>query len=391
MSENTRLPPAPLPILLAVALAGALLGGTAADACTTLTITDTNGGVYLGRTMEFALDLPWQLTYFPAGREYTSKLTDGTPGLAYRTKYRMMAVTMPLASPTDLKVVDGLNAEGLTFSALAFPAVGPEGDPEGLRKALAAVDLGSWALGQFATVAEVKTALESQPVILTQLSTLGNARTPLHYVLHDRTGAGIVIEYADAKQTVYDNPVNVMTNGPRFPWHLTNLGNYSFLTNVDNSQGTFGHFKAVPADSGIATAGLPAANTSVARFVRAAYYSQYAERVADPDAAVRTLAHVMNNFDRPVAITIDASTSPLANEGVAGAMRTTGKDAPVFTSESTKWTSLSDLNRGRFYIRPQGAMNYTTFDLQRLARVKEVKSIPLQKLDGTAADGSGWF
>jgi hypothetical protein len=72
-------------------------------------------------------------------------------------------------------------------------------------------------------------------------------------------------------------------------------------------------------------------------------------------------------------------------------MRTTGKDAPVFTSESTKWTSLSDLNRGRFSIRPQGAMNYTTFDLQRLARVKEVKSIPLQKLDGTAADGSGWF
>ncbi|AUB82225.1 hypothetical protein THSYN_15560 [Candidatus Thiodictyon syntrophicum] len=60
-------------------------------------------------------------------------------------------------------------------------------------------------------------------------------------------------------------------------------------------------------------------------------------------------------------------------------------------SESTKWTSLSDLNRGRFSIRPQGAMNYTTFDLQRLARVKEVKSIPMQKLDGTAADGSGWF
>ncbi|WP_295428173.1 linear amide C-N hydrolase [uncultured Thiodictyon sp.] len=232
MFEKMRSSAAPLPILLAAALAGALLGGTAPDACTTLTITDTNGGVYLGRTMEFALDLPWQLTYFPAGREYTSKLTDGTPGLAYRTKYRMMAVTMPLASPTDLKVVDGLNAEGLTFSALAFPAVGPEGDPEGLRKALAAVDLGSWALGQFATVAEVKTALESQPVILTPLSTLGNARTPLHYVLHDRTGAGIVIEYADAKQTVYDNPVNVMTNGPRFPWHLTNLGNYSFLTNV---------------------------------------------------------------------------------------------------------------------------------------------------------------
>lgn len=391
MSENRMSPKAALPIILAAALTGALLCGAAAHACTTLTITDSNDAVYLGRTLELALDLPYQVTYFPAGQQYTSRLADGPPGLAYRTRYRMMAVTMPLTSQTDLKVVEGLNEEGLTFSALAFPAAGPQGDPDGLRKALAAVDLGAWALGQFTTVAAVRTALESQPVILTPLATLGNARTPFHYVLHDRTGAGIVIEYADGKQSVYDNPVNVMTNGPAFPWHLTNLGNYSFLTNVDDSQGTFGKFTAVPADSGIAMAGLPAANTSVARFVRAAYYSQYAQRAADPEAAVRTLAHVMNNFDRPVAITIDASTSPLANEGVAGAMRAGAREAAAFTSESTKWTSLSDLNRGRFYLRPQGAMNYTEFDLKKLARVKEIKSVPMQKLEGAAPDGTGWF
>ncbi len=55
-------------------------------------------------------------------------------------------------------------------------------------------------------------------------------------------------------------------------------------------------------DSGIATAGLPASNTSVGRFVRAVYYSQFAEKVDKPDTAMTTLAHIMNNFDRPAAL-----------------------------------------------------------------------------------------
>jgi len=95
------------------------------------------------------------------------------------------------------------------------------------------VDLGSWALGQFTTAAEVKAALQAQPVILTALSVMGNAKTPFHYVLHDRSGAAIVIEYVGGRQMIYDNPVKVMTNGPSFSWHLTNLSNYSFLSNID--------------------------------------------------------------------------------------------------------------------------------------------------------------
>ena len=56
--------------------------------------------------------------------------------------------------------------------------------------------------------------------------------------------------------TVYDNPVGVMTNGPKFDWHLTNLDNYTFLSNVDRSSASFGSYKAAQPDSGIATAGL---------------------------------------------------------------------------------------------------------------------------------------
>jgi penicillin V acylase-like amidase (Ntn superfamily) len=172
---------------------------------------------------------------------------------------------------------------------------------------------------------------------------------------------------------------------------LTNLSNYSFLTNVDQSRGTFGALTVVAPDSGVATSGLPSANTSVGRFVRAAYYSQYAKRADTPDDAVRILAHVMNNFDRPVDLTIDAGSSLVNSDGAVGAILSMQKKAPAFLSESTKWTSLTDLNRGRLYIRPQNAMNYTMVDLRKLARFTEVRSFPLDRLNGTAIEGNSLF
>jgi choloylglycine hydrolase len=361
------------------------------QACTTLSVTDTKGGVYLGRTLEMSLDFPYQITAFPAGHQITSKLSNGRIGLRYRSKHRYVGVTVPLASPTDLKIVEGVNEAGLTFSMLAFPAVGPEGDPEGTRKALAAVDLGSWALGQFTTTAEVKAALQAQPVILTALSVMGNAKTPFHYVMHDRSGGAIVIEYVGGRQMIHDNPVNVMTNGPSFSWHLTNLSNYSFLSNIDQSRGIFGALTVVAPDSGVATSGLPSANTSVGRFVRAAYYAQYAKRADNPDDAVRIVAHVMNNFDRPVDLTIDATSSLVDSDGAAGAVLSIRKKEPAFLSESTKWTSLTDLNRARLYIRPQNAMNYTMVDLHKLSRFPEARSFPLERLNGTANEGNHFF
>ena len=92
--------------------------------------------------------------------------------------------------------------------------------------------------------------------------------TPFHYVLHDRTGASIEVEFSGTTQSVYDNPVGVMTNGPAFSWHLTNLANYTFLSNVDRSESQFGALQVAQPDSGIATEGLPSSNTSVGRFVR---------------------------------------------------------------------------------------------------------------------------
>jgi len=360
-----------------------------AEACTKLTYTDANGRAYHGRTMELGQDFPYQLAYFPAGFSFESEVEDAPP-LNYTAQYSILAVTMPDRVPTadapitpnDLKLTEGINEAGLSFSLLAYPwAGGPQQQLDTTRSILSVIDLGSWALGQFQTVEEVKAALADQPVFITPLAVLDGAEAPFHYVLTDRTGATLVVEFHEGEMVLYDNPVGVMTNGPQFDWHLTNLNNYTHLSNVDQSTNTFGSLQVSQPDSGIATSALPGSNTSVGRFIRAVYYSQYAEKVSDPDAAILTLARVMNNFDRPKGITMD---SPEGGGGEGDALS-------AGDTEYTPWTILADLEQGRVFLRTYYGLNYTMFDLDAMADTGTVKVMPLATIDGLGTDGTEAF
>lgn len=89
--------------------------------------------------------------------------------------------------------------------------------PKKTFEVLAAIDLGVWPLSQCDTVTAVKEALEKQPVLLTALLPDGEMKTPFHYALHDASGKSIVIAYSTGKQHVYDNPLDVMTDGQTVP------------------------------------------------------------------------------------------------------------------------------------------------------------------------------
>ncbi|MDQ0317394.1 linear amide C-N hydrolase [Amorphus orientalis] len=361
--------------------------------CTSLLYSDQAGRFYFGRTLELTVDLPYQLVFFPRGQEFSSEMT-GHPAVSFAGKYAVLAIAMPGRVPTaeapvgltDMKVLEGMNEKGLTFSVLSYPAAGGGQKPVDMTRAvLSASDLGSWALAGFSTVAEVKAALSDQPVMLEALAILGGVESPFHYVVHDSEGASVVIEFHKGEMILYDNPVGVMTNGPRFDWHLTNLDNYTHLTNVDRSSATFGSYTAIQPDSGIATAALPSSNTSVGRFVRAAFYAHFTEKAATPDLAVQTLAHIMNNFDRPRGATIDYPEEGGGHLEVAGLDQGTGE---AYATEFTAWTSLTDLARKSFYVRDYRSLNYVRFDLADVVEAKQPKVFPLQTIaDANPAPG----
>lgn len=159
--------------------------GPAAIACTSLAYIDANSHVYQGRTMELMGDLPWQVVYFPAGQAFESNVNDDHPPLNYTSRYAIVAVALADVAPNSqdvptldhLKVIDGQNEAGLSFSLLAYAtAAGPQSQVGMTRAILNVADLGTWTLGQFATVGEVKAALEDQPLTLASVDILHGAQ-----------------------------------------------------------------------------------------------------------------------------------------------------------------------------------------------------------------------
>ncbi|MCL8000321.1 linear amide C-N hydrolase [Brucella sp. 21LCYQ03] len=324
--------------------------------------------------MELSMEMPYVVASFPKGHEFNSSV-DGHAPLSFKSKHAIFAITIPNETVSDLKIVEGVNDQGLNFSLLAYmSASGPSDNSKKTKAMLAAIDLGAWILSQFESAEEVKSELAKRDVILTALAPLHGAKTPFHYTVHDKSGKSIVIEFSNGKQNVFDNPVGVMTNGPEFNWHLTNLNNYTFLNNLDQSDNKFGDLTVSQPDSGIATTGLPASNTSVGRFVRGAYYLHFAEK-AEPKQTLRSLAHIMNNFDRPRGITIDPRGSDDLN--IEGAGDDDGRD---YITEYTSWTVLGDLNNQEFYIRTHSSINFIKFDLKRIFALSTPKTAPLEKM-----------
>jgi penicillin V acylase-like amidase (Ntn superfamily) len=144
------------------------------------------------------------------------------------------------------------------------------------------------------------------------------------------------------------------------------------LSNVDHNSGNFGVLKVTAPDSGNALAGLPSSQISTGRFVKAAFYSTYARKEKTPAEAILTLSHVINNFDRPYDLSVDLPSTAAGGES----------DHPsAVNSEVTFFTAMKDLSQVQFYIRTINAFNFSKIDLPRLADVKEMKKVPLAKVD----------
>ncbi|EEG83486.1 linear amide C-N hydrolase [Proteus penneri] len=324
-----------------------------AFACTTLAIKDKKNRIYHGRTMEFSVDKPASIfAYYPKAHTFQQNAPDGTPGLKYAVKYPFIAITAPINLEGTKDVLEGVNTEGLSFSLNMLPDSKLDDlSPENYATSVPIAAIGEWALAQYATVEELKqnipkTAFWSQKLLL-----LHNLPSPFHYAFYDKTGDCIVVEVSEGKLHIYDNPTYCMTNGPLFPWHLTNLNNYTHLSNINISTSTLGHIKVRQPDSGIALATLPSSDTSVDRFIRAVYYTTYYHQVFDQDTQLVELAHIMNRFDRPKNSTID----PLLGHNTLKALH---------TSEFSVWTTLTDLERGILLFRGYNDLNFQKFTLE---------------------------
>ncbi|MAL02046.1 linear amide C-N hydrolase [Neopusillimonas maritima] len=342
----------------AALLTAAMLAPHVASACTSFLIPTSDGGSVYGRTMEFGFSMDSKAMVIPRNHKLSSIGPDGKEAMTWTGKYAAVGLN-GLGMST---LVDGMNEKGLAGGVLYFPGFANYADPAKAdpAKSLAPWDFLTWALTNFATVEEVKAAINNNEVAVVKvIQEALKIAPPLHYTLHDASGASLVVEPIDGKLKVYDNPVGVMTNSPTFDWHLTNLSNYVKLSSVNAEPLKLDGMTISPFGQGSGLLGIPGDGTPPSRFIRALGLTMSVEPVASGPESVRLAEHILNNFDIP-----------------KGWVRE--KDQGDDPLEYTQWSTVADLSNGMYYVKTYDnqvlrGIDLNSFDLN----AKEIVSAPL--------------
>lgn len=175
-----------------------------------------------------------------------------------------------------------------------------------------------------------------------------------HFFWTDPTGDAIVIEFHEGVPSVYDCPIGVMTNGPEFTWHMTNLRNYLNINphGVDTMADTWPNSKDHPYNygkigHGNGFVGVPGGNGSPDRFIRLSLNKLYATELKEENVVAKAsnligLAHTLYGTQTSQKITD----------------RRTGED-------ETLWTTVKYLDKAKqpqLWVRRVRDLNYQEVD-----------------------------
>ena len=357
-------------IVLAIFVGFIAVAPQGAHSCTGIVIESQDGSPVYARTMEFGADLlSFNLIVVPRGHEYSGMTPDGKPGLSWKVKYGHVGFS-PFGMPA---VVDGLNEKGLACGGFYLPGYAKYQDyrEKDRGRTISNMDFIGWVLSNFASISELRQALQEITVTGSVLQKWGFV-PPLHYLAVDESGSSIVIEYVDGRLQVHENPLGVITNTPSYDWHMTNMRNYIGLSALNRPTRKLGGKEFAPMGQGSGALGLPGDFTPPSRFVRAVYLAQSTYHAGKADEEVLVAFRILNQFDIP-----------------RGAIREEARDGKTIT-ETTQWTSACDLKNRRYYFHTEYSRRLRMVDLGEVdlnaARIKTMEVTSPEKIEDVSGE-----
>lgn len=301
-------------------------------ACTAVDIMAADKTMIAGRTMEWAFDMQWTLLSQPAGTELTmtAPADTGLPSKTITSKYGLIAVSAEAIKGGA--IVEGQNSEGLGMSGNFLPGFTEyQTVTKDDTEYVSVLGFGQWALGNHATVAELRAALPKIKVWADDSLPSGPTPPDIHVVFTDRSGDGIVVEYVGGEVQIHDNVAHVLTNAPTYDWHLLNARNYLNLSTVGVQSVQVGTANVTALGQGGGMMGLPGDYTPPSRFIRAAFLRHNITPPATGAEAVQAVDHILNTVDIPLGIA-------------------QSKDGDKVVSDYTQWVAIKDLTNNTFMI-----------------------------------------
>jgi choloylglycine hydrolase len=329
-------------------------------ACTIFRLKAADGSMIVTRSMEFGIDLHYDLIVVPRNRHYTSPFLHGTNGMQWNTRYGYVGVA---SMGLDFGVSDGMNEKGLALGLLWYesdmqwqPVTAADSS-----HALASAMFSDWILGNFTTVDELRTALAGVKVFnYTDTARLKGSLT-VHYAVYDAAGGCIVIEFDHGVCNIYDDPLGIMTNSPSFPWQMNNLRQYLGMNNGTPATYSAPQFDLRPTGHGEGMIGLPGDYTPPSRFVRLGVFLRYVDQQPEAWSNLNLSQHVINTFTIPFGMIVDK-----------------GPDGKIQASESTQWVTFRDLTNRILYFKTYDNPTLRKIDFSKLDFTgTEIRRIPM--------------
>lgn len=252
--------------------------------CTSIAMRTTD--FYFGRNLDLEYDFGQRVVITP--RNYPFHFRCEAPMKEHPALIGMAAVAdgYPLYA-------EAANEHGLCIAGLNFPDNAhyfPEASES--KRSVSPFELIPWLLCHCRKATEAK-ALLGQTRLAGIPFSESLPLTPLHWHIADRERS-IVAEPTASGLKIYDNPTDVLTNNPPFPFHLSNLCRYLHLSPAPPRN----HLQTIegiaPFGAGMGAIGLPGDCSSPSRFVRAAYLLHHSRSDAGETAQVCQFFHLLS-------------------------------------------------------------------------------------------------
>ncbi|MEJ2405281.1 MAG: linear amide C-N hydrolase [Candidatus Thiodiazotropha sp.] len=325
--------------------------------CTNFILNAGDGSYINGRSMEFG---KWgidesQIVLLPKGEQLFA-VVEGEDRATF--KYNVIGMNAgphknvdPIFPDAKTILTDGMNDQGLACGSLWMPDSNYRKRPELGVKSVFVAMFNNWVLGCCASVDEVREQIKAGSVVLWENGMLQELNMlPLHFAVMDKCGKQIVIEYTndDGTPSIYDNPVNVLTNAPGYPTQVT-LMEKTIENNGQRIQPNNPATTPYPGN-GYGLIGTPGDPTPPARFTKIAIWKEFATDTTSGyglktarDSKILAW-HLLNCVDIPY-----------------GVCRFGGQ------SDYTAWSVVKDLTNLEYQVRMYGSsvpysISFSAFD-----------------------------
>ena len=188
---------------------------------------------------------------------------------------------------------DAVNEHGLAMAGLNFPHSAFYPPARADRSCVAPYELIGFVLGQCTDTAQARDLLAGVEVAALDFSPQLK-RTPMHWLICDRSGSCLAVEPTRDGLQLTDDPVGVLANEPLLPIHLLRLRDYMHLSPQQPENRMAPGLELTPYSRGAGALGLPGDFSSPSRFVRTAFLSRNAVP-AEGEERLSQFFHIMDS------------------------------------------------------------------------------------------------